>query len=349
MKILFGVQATGNGHISRCREVVSALKQAGHDVYVILSGRDPDHLWDVDIFKPYSVYRGLTFAVSRGKLKYFKTITQLNLLQFYRDIAEFSAEYFDLAIVDFEPLTARIAKRKGITSIGLGHQYAFKYPIPLSKRDPVALGVLKYFAPADYSIGLHWYHFNQPILPPIIPRLPVEKCSAVARKILVYLPFESRDDVMDFLTPCKEYSFYYYTGVDTASTQGHITLRPFSRNGFIEDLKTCSGVISNGGFELASEALHLGKKLLVRPLAGQLEQESNALCLKNLKLGTVMNTLDKTVLRRWLAAPMPEPIHYPDVAQAIADWVGSGDWSNTKALVDEVWSRVNQNQFRAVS
>ena len=40
MKILFGVQTTGNGHISRSRELIRELKEIGHDVWVILSCRD---------------------------------------------------------------------------------------------------------------------------------------------------------------------------------------------------------------------------------------------------------------------------------------------------------------------
>ena len=50
MKILYGVQATGNGHISRSREVIRQLKDMGHDVQVILSGRDPSLLWEMETF-----------------------------------------------------------------------------------------------------------------------------------------------------------------------------------------------------------------------------------------------------------------------------------------------------------
>jgi UDP:flavonoid glycosyltransferase YjiC (YdhE family) len=57
LNILYGVQATGNGHISRSREIIGCLKDRGHDVYVILSGRDPELLWDKEIIKPYSAYR----------------------------------------------------------------------------------------------------------------------------------------------------------------------------------------------------------------------------------------------------------------------------------------------------
>jgi uncharacterized protein (TIGR00661 family) len=48
----------------------------------------------------------------------------------------------------------------------------------------------------------------------------------------------------------------------------------------------------NAGFELASEAMFLGKKILVKPLAGQMEQLSNALVIDSLELGMVMKRLN---------------------------------------------------------
>ena len=60
----------------------------------------------------------------------------------------------------------------------------------------------------------------------------------------------------------------------------HIQINPLSHSEFHAHLLDAEGVISNAGFELASECLHLGKKLLVKPLAGQFEQLSNALALQ---------------------------------------------------------------------
>jgi len=345
MNILFGVQATGNGHISRSRELVKALKRNGHEVFVLFSGRDPDKLWDVEAFEPYRACTGMTFAVKRGKVKYLATLAQLHPLTFYRDITGFNAERFDLCITDFEPVSARIARRYNIPSIGIGHQYAFKYPIPLARRDPMAMFILKHFAPAVYSIGLHWHHFSYPILPPIIPTMHTNGDAPGKGKILVYLPFEDPDEVQNLLRPFSDHHFYYYTATPHSVDEDNLHLRPFSREGFLHDLITCEGVLSNSGFELASEALHLGKKLLVRPLAGQLEQESNALALERLRLGTVMHRLDAQILRTWLYSPPGRPVHYPDVARHIAAWIGTGLWNTSDKLVQEVWSQVDMHSF----
>lgn len=346
MKILYGVQATGNGHIARSREVIKALKERGHHVHVIFSGRDPRELWDIDVFKPYTAFKGFTFVTRRGKLRYLPTLAQLRPIRFIKDIKAFDASSFDLAIIDFEPVSARIAKRYEIPSIGLGHQYAFHHRIPLAKWDPVARMVLKYFAPVTYPIGLHWHHFNRPILPPIVPMMAVNGHHRVDNKIVVYLPFEDQQDVLDLLRPFKDYDFDYYTAVDQPVRKGHVFLHPFSRDGFLNDLISSSGVICNAGFELASEALHLGKKLLLRPLAGQLEQTSNALAIEQLKLGQTMSSLDQEIVRQWLKNEALPPVSYPDVAGAIAEWVEAGALSNVESLVETVWSKVPDDRYR---
>jgi uncharacterized protein (TIGR00661 family) len=349
MKILYGVQATGNGHINRSREVVSALKQAGHSVSVLFSGRDQSTLWDVEAFKPFSVYKGLTFGVSQGKVSYLKTLRNLNPVRFFRDISGFDPDSFNLIITDFEPLSAWIAKRRGIASIGLGRQYAFRYAIPRPKRDVIAQLILNYFAPARFSLGLHYHHFNQPILPPIISNLSCNRSEGIPKKILVYLPFEEPGDVRQLIKSFNEFRFFVYTAIDKPSHENHISFLPFSRGGFVEDLKSCSGVICNAGFTLTSEALHLGKKLLVRPLAGQIEQASNALALQQLHLGKVMLTLDEKIVGNWLTSPSSLPINYPEVAPDVVKWIGEGKWDNTRELVNRVWSKVDEKLFRRTS
>ena len=60
MNILYGVQATGNGHISRSREIIAALKKTGHSVQVILSGRDPSIYGTWRYSSPTAFFSGMT-------------------------------------------------------------------------------------------------------------------------------------------------------------------------------------------------------------------------------------------------------------------------------------------------
>jgi uncharacterized protein (TIGR00661 family) len=116
-------------------------------------------------------------------------------------------------------------------------------------------------------------------------------------------------------------------------------LRTYSRQGFLKDLAESSGVITNAGFELASEALHLGKKILVKPLARQMEQMSNAKALAKLNLGTVMKRLDRETVDGFLAKRPVAIVRYPDVARLIADWIGAGNWTDVSGLSRVAWER----------
>ena len=73
-----------------------------------------------------------------------------------------------------------------------------------------------------------------------------------------------------------EGEFILYTNIELIEKHGNITLKPFSNITFKEDLIQCSGLITNAGFQLPSEALFLGKPMLCKPLNGQPEQEHNA-------------------------------------------------------------------------
>ena len=50
MKLLYGVQGTGNGHISRARMMAQHFADKNVDVQFLFSGRDPEHYFDMDIF-----------------------------------------------------------------------------------------------------------------------------------------------------------------------------------------------------------------------------------------------------------------------------------------------------------
>jgi uncharacterized protein (TIGR00661 family) len=337
MKILYGVQATGNGHISRSREVIRELKELGHDIRVVLSGRDPSLLWEMEIFKPYKTFRGMTFSYHRGKLKYVQTALQLNLARFFRDIHSFDATGFDMVITDFEPLSARIARRNKLPLIGVGHQYAFAHDIPVEGGNPLARFVIQNYAPTDFPVGLHWYHFDQPILPPIIPYHIVPGRNIIENKIIVYLPFEKLDDIILLLEGFRNHEFYVYHRLNQAQNIKNIHLRPYSRTGFLNDLADCNGIISNAGFELVSEALHLGKKILVKPLAGQMEQLSNAMAILTLKLGMAMKHLDKHKISEFLTFGHGTAVRYPNVARIIAKWIESGQWEDVEGLSLSAW------------
>lgn len=344
MKILYGVQGTGNGHISRARAMNKYLKKEGVKADFLFSGRERDRYFDMEEFRNWRCHKGLTFLHQAGKLRIIDTLKQASVRTLIKDIRTLELEHYDLVITDFEPITAWAAKLKNKPCIGIGHQYAFEHAVPLSGDNVLTRALMKNFAPAKTSLGLHWHHFGQPILPPIaeVHRTedPTEK-----NKILVYLGFEEVDDVMAYLEEFGDYKFVYYGPFEKYERCDHIHLKPLSREGFKYDLATAEGVICNAGFELGSEAIQLGKKLLVKPLTGQLEQLSNAKALEELGLALSMKKLDAQITRTWLRDFKGKCIQYPNVAQAIAKWIAARGWEQAngkRALIDSLWASVDK-------
>ncbi|MNG01621.1 hypothetical protein D3C84_846090 [compost metagenome] len=160
------------------------------------------------------------------------------------------------------------------------------------------------------------------------------------QQILVYLPFEQTEQIAALLSRFGQQRFAcFHPGLSKASQWRNIRFEPAAREGFKLALAGCRGVISNAGFELASEALSLGKKLLVKPLGGQFEQLTNGRTLELMGLAQLMETLDANALRTWLEAPSPGRIRYPDVAGELADWLLAGAKEELASLSRRLWAR----------
>lgn len=339
MRVLYGIQGTGNGHLARARALVPALRKTSIELDFVLSGRAREDYFNMELFGDFASYDGLSLVTERGRLKAWETVTQNSIRQFMHDCSSLDVGQYDLIISDFEPLSAWAARRHRVPTVGISHQCAFNYAVPKVRGHWNSSLIMKVFAPTATHVGLHWHHFNQPILPPLIE--PLKSGRTDGNKILVYMGFEALEEVLDFVRPFTEYKFVIYARVEQEQQLGHLTVKPLSHIEFHRDLQDCFGVISNAGFELASECLALGKKLLVKPLAGQFEQLSNALALQALNRGTVIETLNKKTLGKWLCKPCHDQIDYPDVATALAQWIESGREQSLEELADELWSGID--------
>jgi len=342
LKILYGVQGTGNGHLSRARSMCRHLANTNFQVDYLFSGREREKYFDMEGFADWQCKRGLTFSTNKGKIKPIATLYNVRALELLKDIKTLPIDNYDLIISDFEPITAWAAHRAQRSCLGIGHQYAFNYNIPL-KGDNVATRLLmNRFAPTSHNIGLHWYHFNAPILPPIIDHW--EQTQPVnLRQIVVYLPFENADIISRLLVKIPDYEFHYFGNFPAASNQGNIHVYPVSREKFQHTLAQATCVICNAGFELASESIHMGKKILVKPLHGQMEQVSNALALQQLQLGRAVDKLTVAEIKDWLQNFTAKPVYYPDVAKHIVEWLQHGDLNDQRQLTADLWAATDAN------
>lgn len=340
MRIFYGVQGTGNGHITRARVMAKELQQAGIHADFQFSGRTFDKYFDMEVFNGFQLKHGLTFSVEKGKVDYLKTLFTAKPITFVNEVKQLDLTGYDLVVSDFEPVTAWAAKAQGVPVVGIGHQYAFKHKIPKHGSDPLADLVMHYFAPVNKGVGLHWHHFGQPILPPII-ETDEDLRPVVDNKIVVYLPFEETHTIIEYLTPFSRFEFFIYTPENISSRISHIHCLPLSREGFKRDLYDCAGIISNAGFELASEALHMGKKILAKPLHAQMEQISNAAALQKLGYGHTMYELDAGILDHWLHSAHAVKVTYPNTAKFLVEWFQSGIPDMSADAIEDIWNQVD--------
>ena len=159
--------------------------------------------------------------------------------------------------------------------------------------------------------------------------------------VVVYLPFESLEDIATFLSTQPSVQFeVFHPEVQLMQHDDHIHWLPLNRDSFLARLASSQGLVSSAGFETLSEAIYLGKKILVKALSGQAEQLSNAQVLEQQKLGVAMASLDTRILSDWLEQPATSSHApgWPNVAREIAAWVDAGDFKATQRLHDMCWS-----------
>jgi uncharacterized protein (TIGR00661 family) len=341
MKILYAVQGTGNGHISRARVMAKAFAMREDiEVDFIFSGRDKDQYFDMQVFDNYKTLQGLTFVTSYGAINHWKTIKSLKFKQFIRDIKKVDVSSYDLLLNDFEPVTAWAAKKHGIPSISISHQASFCHPIPQQEMNIIDKLINRYFAPTDIQLGVHWYHFGFPILPPFVD----VRCNEVVsdKSILVYLPFEEIGIITQSLQPFAEYNFVcFHPSIQKSYKQDNIEWHPTAKVSFSRALSRCQAVIANAGFELASECIQLNKRLLLKPLLGQFEQISNAYTLSELGLCQFMRAFDLDVIESWLQSDTPQTIKFSSDPNILIDWLIKKQWQDTQKLCSELWRQVN--------
>ncbi len=336
MRILYGVQGTGQGHISRARAMARALAGRHVEVTWLFSGRPRDRLFDMEPFGDFLHRRGLTFTTRAGRMRHLATIRDNNIFEFLRDVRRLDLRDYDAVVTDFEPVSAWAGRRAGIRTIGIGHQYAFGDDTPVAGHSWLARQIMSRFAPVDEPLGLHWYPYADNVLPPILD-LPELACDQ-GDHVVVYLPFEDQDEVTRLLQSFPGQRFVQYSAAIDDLPCGNVIRRRANVHGFKRHLAASAGVICNSGFELISECLQWHKPVLTKPLAGQMEQVSNALALEQLGYATASDTLDVRVVSRWLENRGSAPaVRFPDVADTLARWLATGAIVAPARLVERLW------------
>lgn len=323
MNILYAIQGTGNGHISRARVLGPAMERLCEVDYLV-SGKQVD----LDLHREVT-YRtqGVSFYFGKqGGVDLSKTISRNSAGKIFREINELPVEKYDAVINDFEPISAWAARRKKVPCIALSHQSALISPYSPrpGKKDLFGQAVLNHYAPADRHYGFHFDRFDSSMFTPVIRTDLRRTKSTQEGHYLVYLPSYEDQKIFSILSQLPEARWEVFSKHCRHSfEEGNVRIRPVHDRKFGECLASCTGLLCGAGFESPSEALFLGKKLMVIPMKNQYEQHCNASALEQLGVPVIKKLSRKKIphIRQWIESGPVIHRDYPDEVCQIVETI----------------------------
>lgn len=222
---------------------------------------------------------------------------QRRIIEYMVDI--FADHRADLLITDFEAFSPRAADVLGLPVISFNHQQVvtetiYSLPARYALERLTASMAIDLIAPRNPRHVLISSFFFPPlkrpsitsIVPPII-RDDVRGVSPTRDEhIVVYsTEREGTGRIVEILSRVEAPFVLYHIEPTQNARAAHLTFKETGEASFLEDLASCRGVIATAGFTLISEALYLGKPLLVLPSPGVFEQTINAHFLVEGQLG----------------------------------------------------------------
>ena len=323
MKILYAIQGTGNGHLSRARDIIPHLQNKG-DLHILVSGTEADVSLDYPI--KYKL-NGLSFVFGkRGGVDIRATYKKSNAKGLWKEIKALPVNDYDIVINDFEPVSAWACYFAHKPCIGLSHQVAVANPhSPKPKSlDFAGAALLRYYAPVTKQYGFHFKPYDKNIYTPVI-RQQIRKLSVTNKgHYTVYLPAYDDKRIIKILSTFTHVKWQVFSKHNkTSFTKANISIQPINNEAFIKSMASAEGVLCGAGFETPAEALFLHKKLMVIPMKSQYEQHCNAAALKEMGVPVIKSLKEKHTdkIKDWIASEGLTAVDYSDITEAIIDAV----------------------------
>ena len=330
MKILYAIQTTGNGHLARAQNIIPRIKEVA-ELEIITSGPKNDFLLEE---KPIKHFTGVTFFYTdNGSVNWLKTIFLNNYFKFFKEVLSCPVKKYDLIINDFEPVSAWSARFNNIKCFELTNQYSMSlssFPKPKS-YNRLILWAIKYIIPSKLGYGYHYKKYTDRIFFPIIRDKIRNLRLTTSDEIIVYLPTYSPSNlikIINKLTVKKRWTIFSLDSKKKEKIFG-VNVEPLSEDIFLKKFASCYGIVCAGGFATTSEAIFLGKPMIVVPVEGQIEQQFNAAALKQEGVTVIDKFSDKNIniISNWISSPRVLEIKYEDESKKIVKTILE-DYSN---------------------
>lgn len=303
-RIIYALTSQGRGHSSRVTAMAEALEARGHELLFCAGGGAGELLASAG--REVVSVPVLRHEMHNNKIRLWRSLGKMGLqavetLGVSRALAErFAAFEPELVITDFESYSIRAARRLGVPLMCFNHQQVlthtnYEVPREFAWDAWVARLVINTVTPRwaeHYLISSFFYppvtdERRATLVAPILRRAVREIEPTVDEHVLVYhndpTGLQSLITAMAALPDTRFVAYNF--GPLGEDGPPNVTFKAPDVDGFLADLASARAVVATAGFTLTSEALFLGKPLLVMPNGGVFEQTLNALYLRRDGLG----------------------------------------------------------------
>lgn len=290
MRIIYGCNSQGQGHLSKATTLVPLLEARGHEVRVISSGPQPPSIYQ---FRWHRHFSGLPYFLQDGKTDPFQTIrnwgknlpdTLSSLFHLKRMVREFEPE---LIISDFEPMTGNPFLAPGCEVVSMCRQVALldpNIPIPPCKtiQQRITCTMIRCFTMgATRFHGFHYSPDSHRCVPPVIREDLLRYPVVQGKHLFIYNYHHTGKGEIERLLewskrrgiPVRAYGF---PGEISRGWHGNVLMQPSDRYQMMADLASCRAAIVTSGLTTPLEAFLLQKPVVTVPLEDQWEQYTNA-------------------------------------------------------------------------
>lgn len=331
LRVLFTVQGEGRGHLTQALALAPMLRYNGHTVVgaVVGVGRHTDvpRFFRRGIGTTVSTIESPGFVSSaQGTIQPVATALQaLGRLKRYSASLDRLSEAIDRTepdvIVNFyEGLMGAHAMLRvsDVPVVAVGHQFmAGQAGYPLLSGQPlqriamqaytrlVGAGASARLALSFYEMPGHGVTVTPPLLRDVLAGLDGQPTDG---SIVVYLMEPALAPALAaWSNRNPSVRIHAFSALDAVEYSSALTFRALSGTDFLARMAVARGVVCTAGFETVSEALWLGKPVLMTPTPGHYEQRCNAIDAASIGAGVVSETLNLDPLIEYLDAHDPNP------------------------------------------
>jgi len=312
-RLLYGVMGDANGHVQRALSIARELKR--HDFLFVGGGKVATLRRTgypvVEIPMLATFYRQDRVDIGATVTNAVRVLAGAGatLRQIRTAIRQFRPH---MAITDYEFFLPLAARSMGLRCVSIDHQH-FLTQCAFPAGGGQALSRLLFYLPlrllyqrADSYLVTSFFKLPMKpgsrgrLFPPVIKEAVQQARPVQGRHALVYQTAPTLKRLLPVLRQ-QPYRCVIY-GLGQRPACGNLVFRAPSSQGFVQDLATCRFAITNGGHNVISEALFLGKPVFAIPIHLAYEQYCNALMLRRLGWGDFgcAQTLSPDMLQRFV-------------------------------------------------